>query len=75
MSLDPPVTGTGVSVVAHGTQSLVFYQSLDGRINQNRNTDNAWIKERLKVRPVCGSPLASVTYDSGKEVSGPRISR
>jgi hypothetical protein len=75
MSSDVPVPGTGISVVIHGPQSIrVFYQSLDGHINQSRLLDGEWTKERLALRPVCGTPLTSVTYDDGKEVGRSRIS-
>ena len=65
-----PMPGTGISCVTDKTGSLaVFYQMPDGYIQEARQEGSAWTKSGLPVKPVFASPLASVTYDGGKEVS------
>jgi hypothetical protein len=67
-----PLRGHGISVVTEGLWSLrIFYQLLEGQIGQRRYLDGEWIDEDINVRAVSISPLASVTYDGGKEVSRP----
>jgi hypothetical protein len=65
-----PITGTAVSAITRKIWSLgVIFQSLDGRLGFIRR-DGSWKpSERLTATPVGASPVASVTFHAGKEVS------
>ena len=64
------VPGTGISVVTDRLWSLrLYYQLLDGPIEQSKHLDGVWTNEKLTFSPVPDTPLASITYNSGKEVS------
>ena len=70
--MSPPISGTGISVVTDRTWSLhVFYQLLDGHVQQSKHVDGVWSEDPLPFSPVAHSPLASITYGSGREVSMP----
>jgi len=69
MSFDPPVLGTGISVITDRLWSLgVFYQRIDRHIDESKHLDGVWTNQHLTVTPVAVTPLASVTYNSGKEI-------
>jgi hypothetical protein len=71
-SMSSPITGTGISVVTDKLGSLrVLYQSLDGHVEETKHLDLIWTSENLSFNPVHGTPLASITYNSGKEASKP----
>lgn len=46
----------------------VYFQRINGPIDQATHVDNVWSNSLLKNQPVIASPLASVTYDEGKEI-------
>ena len=74
MSYNPPVPGTGITAVA-GPQLWsvrVFYQLLDDHVDQSVHQGGVWNKEELQTSPVSASPLASISWNDGKEVSGLR---
>ena len=72
MSSNPPVTGTGISIVTDREYSLrVFYQLQSGNVAESVHLDGVWTNDNLTVKPADGSPFASVTYDSGKQVRWP----
>ena len=63
---------TGISVVTDKIGSLrVFYQLKSGKIQQSRQLNGVWTDKELTFNPAKGTPLASITYDAGKEVSRP----
>lgn len=65
-----PIPGTGIAVVTDRLWSLrVFYQLLNGRLEQSKHLDGVWTNEALTFSPVDDTPLAAITYNSGKEVS------
>jgi hypothetical protein len=64
-----PIKGTGLSVVTNKTWSLrLFYQSPNGHIDQSKHLDGVWTNEQLTFSAINGSPLASISYNSGKEL-------
>lgn len=71
-----PVPGTGIAAVSDSPRSFrLFYQSRGGRIVESRHVGGMWFSNVLSFSPVGGSPLASITYGAGREVSGtPHIS-
>ena len=70
MSRDLSIPGTNISIVTDRAWSFrIFSQLLNGNINQSAYRDGIWNLDQLIARPVPLSPLASVTYNSGKEVS------
>lgn len=72
MSTPTPTPGTGISVVTDKIWSLrVFYQLVDGHIEQSKHLNGVWTNEKLTFNPVHHSPLASITYNGGKEVCEP----
>ncbi|KAF9778045.1 hypothetical protein BJ322DRAFT_1222067 [Thelephora terrestris] len=70
MSLDGPITGTGISVITDRQWSLgIFFQLLDGQLDLVKHKDGVWAPgEHLAAKPVDASPFASITYNGGKEV-------
>jgi hypothetical protein len=67
-----PIPGTGISVVTNELWSLrLFYQLLDGHIEQSTHLKGVWTNQQLTFSPVDDTPLASITYNNGKEVSKP----
>ena len=77
MTDNGPITGTGISVVTDTKWSLgIFFQLLDGQVDLVRHKNGVWFPgDHLKVTPLDASPLASITYQGGKEVSRPLHSR
>ena len=73
MTDNGPITGTGISVVTDTKWSLgIFFQLLDGQVDLVRHKNGVWFPgDHLKVTPLDASPLASITYQGGKEVSRP----
>jgi hypothetical protein len=66
------IQGTRVSVITDRLWSLsVFYQLFDSNLNRSIHLDGVWSHTQLAVRPVPLSPVASVTYSGGKQVSDP----
>jgi hypothetical protein len=64
-----PIPGTGISVVTNELWSLrLFYQLLDGHIEQSRHLNGVWTNEQLVFSPVEDTPIASITYNKGKEI-------
>lgn len=65
-----PVTGTGISAVTDRKWSLgVIFQLLNGHLDLIKHLDGVWkAGEQLQSTPVDGSPVASISYDSGKQV-------
>jgi len=64
-----PITGTGISIVTDRLWSLrVFYQLQSGNVGESKHLDGVWTNDSLTVQPADGSPFASVTYDSGKQI-------
>ena len=67
-----------ISVVTSRLWSLrVFYQMPDGAIVQSTHVDGKWtaIHDQPVTRAVNFSPLASITWNNGKEVSKPTYFR
>ena len=65
---------SGISAVSPRTRSLrVFYQSPGGGILQSAHSDDLWthLHDQPLVRAVPFTPLASVNWGDGKEVSCP----
>ena len=64
MSTDTAISGTSISVATDRISSQrVFYQLLNGRIDERGNLDGIWSNSHLNdVSPVSASPLASVIY-------------
>jgi hypothetical protein len=65
-----PITGTGISVVTNAKWSLeLFFQHLEGQVDSLRGMHGEWFPQSLKVTPtpLDASPLASITYQGGKE--------
>jgi hypothetical protein len=64
-----PIPGTGIAVGADRLWSLqVFYQLLNGQIQESKHLDGIWTTEKLNFSPVDDSPLAVITYNAGKEI-------
>jgi len=64
-----PIPGTGISVVTDELWSLrLFYQLLDGHIEQSTHLKGVWTNQQLTFSPVDDTPLASITYNKGKEI-------
>ena len=73
--MSTPNPGTSLSVTTDRLWSLgLYYQLLNGRLEESRRVDDEWIRDaHLSVSPVDGTPLASVTYEDGREVRSPLI--
>ena len=71
MSYNPPIPGTGICVVTDRLWSLrVFYQLLNSYLGQSKYVGGVWTQDWLQLeRPAEASPLASVIYRGGTEVS------
>ena len=70
--MSSPIPGTGLAVVTDRLWSLrLFYQLLNGRIEESRHLDGIWTSEHLDFSPVDDTPLAAITYGGGREVSEP----
>ena len=70
--MSSPIPGTGLAVVTDRLWSLrLFYQLLNSHVEQNRHVDGVWTNEPLTFSPVDDTPLASITYSAGREVSEP----
>lgn len=58
-----------MSVVTDERWSLrLFYQLTDEHIEQSRHLKGVWTNEQLVFSPVAATPLASITYNKGKEI-------
>ena len=73
--MSSPTKGTGLSVVTDRIWSLgLFYQTTNSNINESKHLDGVWTNQKLNFSATNSSPLASVTYNSGKEVTRPLTS-
>ena len=67
-----PIPASGLSVVSSKFESLrLFYQQPGGPIGQIGHIGDAWPEDVLPFRAVPLTPLASTTWDNGKEVCTP----
>lgn len=70
MSDSQPLPGTGITAIAD-PQLRVFYQLLDDHLDQDVcQSPGVWKNDDLHISPVSATPLASVTWNNEKEVSG-----
>jgi hypothetical protein len=70
--MSSPIPGTGICCVTDRIWSLrTFYQLTDNHVEQSKHLDGVWTNQQLDFSPVDASPLASITYNKGKEVNKP----
>ena len=75
MSSNPPIPGTGISAFVNESPWTlqVYYQLLDGGIQESIcGNFGVWSNKSLGVSPLGVSPLASVAWNKGNEVSMPQ---
>jgi hypothetical protein len=64
------IPASGLSVVTPTPWALrLFYQLPGGSIGQSLHANEVWSQETPTFKAIPLSPLASVTWDEGKEVS------
>ena len=68
--MSTPIPGTGLAVVTDRLWSLqLFYQLLNGYVEESSHRDGVWKNQQLTFSPVDDTPLAAITYSNGKQVS------
>ena len=70
-----PIPSSGLAVIGPRLWSLrLFYQQPGGPIGQAVHVDGAWSQAPSTFSAVPLSPLAAITWNTGKEVSTPHVS-
>jgi len=67
--MSSPIPGTGLAVVTDRLWSLqLFYQLLNGHVEESSHRDGVWKNQQLTFSPVDDTPLAAITYSGGKQI-------
>jgi hypothetical protein len=76
MSSNVPIPGTGISAFVNESpwNLQVYYQLLDGQIQESKcGNYGIWTNSTLPFSPLAASPLTSVAWEKGSEVSIPLL--
>lgn len=67
--MSSPIPGTGIAAVTDRLWSLrVYYQLLNGYVEESKHVDGVWSNSQLVFRPVDDTPLAAIIYSGGKDI-------